>query len=207
MNDLEYLNQISYHPPEKPESFLSSFFSSTFFKILAAVIGLVLLSVVGLAVVTSMTPAEVALDSELSRLYLHASDLNALLSSYSPRVKSSALRASSSSLEVVLAELETNVSSTLSSVYGLPAPSSEVLPAEESALFSSSEETLTHALQNGILDRYFAPEVSYRLENLLIVENLVLSQSSSPEISDYLESSISSLTQLKETFDSYSSSK
>ncbi|MBR3204642.1 hypothetical protein IKF81_03095 [Candidatus Saccharibacteria bacterium] len=204
MNDLDYLNQISAQPPQKPAN---SLFSGPIFKVFLGLIGLVLLTVIGFAVITLLTPQEPTPEVELARLYQQSVALDNTISTYSPRVKSPSLRASSSSLTSILAELTTNAENTLTKVYGFGDSALKTPSSKDAKIISDSDDLLERARMNGILDRYYASQIAYRIHNLLILEDLVLSETSNQDITSYIESSQASLVQLEETFSNFSESK
>ena len=204
MNDMAYLQQISVGTNPSPAP--SPLFSGKAFKLLGLFAGIALFLILLLTLVSALTPKETSLDTELSRIYLRASSLNEMVTSYNSSVKSSSLRASGASLSVLLTELSTSSASSLDTLYGLKSDKLS-LSAEDSALLDKSTTALESARLNGILDRAFASEMSYQISHLLILEDLALSKSSDPAVSSYLESSRSSLTTLQSSFSNFSETK
>lgn len=206
MNDLDYLNQISSPlPSDLPPTGIKSLTSGPLFKILIGILAFVIISVIGVILITALTPKEVTIESELTRINLRSTYLLDYISTYSPRVKSSNLRAAGSTLSTALTQLETNTSKTLSEIYGLSPTESDLSP-EDSKLLEDTSLALEHARLNGLLDRYFASEMAYQISHLLILEDATISRSPDPEVTEYLESSRATLTQLEETFSSFSES-
>ena len=200
MNDLEYLNQISAKPaPVQPTLFDKKT------KLILIVAATVLLLVVILAAVAgSSSGSEPTATSELSRLYQRSDTLEKTLTTYTPSVKSSALRSSAASLSTILAELKStsNTYFTASGAkledYPLPTADSKNLTAMSSALES--------ARLNGILDRTFAHELDYQIRYLIIIEDSTLAKSSDSSLTTFLKSSKASLERLRDTFASFSES-
>lgn len=202
MNDLDYLNQISAGV-SAPKS-ATPFFDKKMKTVLGIAVGAVIMIII-LFAMTASTPKVATADEELGRIYNRSKTLLELIETYNSRVKSSSLRAAGSSLQTVLTELESGSETYMTSVYGLNA-ADFAMTAADTALVEGTSENLEKASLNGLLDRYYASEMSYQIAHLLIVENQALEKSSNADINSFLENSETSLNRLQETFSSYSES-
>ena len=202
MNDLDYLNQISAGvPSSKP---VAPFFDKKT-KTVLGIVAVAIVAIIVLFTVSSSAPKPLEADAELGRIYNRSSSLLKTIDEYNRDVKSSSLRAAGSSLQTVLLELQSGSNSLLESYYGVKADSYP-LTGEDSSLLEGTNSNLEKARLNGLLDRHYASELAYQFSHLMIVEDQAISKSSSHTISEFLEDSKSSLTQLQETFASFSES-
>ena len=202
MNDLDYLNQISAGVSATKSA--APFFDKKMKTVLGIAVGAVIMIII-LFAMTASTPKVATADEELGRIYNRSKTLLELIETYNSRVKSSSLRAAGSSLQTVLTELESGSEAYMTSVHGLNA-ADFAMTAADTALVEGTSENLEKASLNGLLDRYYASEMSYQIAHLLIVENQALEKSSNADINSFLENSETSLNRLQETFSSYSES-
>lgn len=201
MNDLDYLNQISAGlQPQKRASFFDKKMKTVLVALAVAIVAVIVFVVIG-----SSAPKETTLDHELTRIYHRSDGITKLVSSYNKDSSSSSLRAAGNSLTTILDGLKSNITSTLKSSYSITASSTKPLESD-SSLVSASDKKLKTAKQNGVLDRYYASELKYQVEGLIILETTALSKSPDSATEAYLKDSKSSLTRLAETFGNYTSS-
>lgn len=201
MNDLEYLNQISVKPaPAKPTLFDKKTKLTLIISAIALFFAIIIIAVAG-----SSQSSEPTAISELSRLQQRSSALEQALTTYTPSVKSSALRSSAASLSTILAELK----STTSAHFTATGATLEDYPltATDSSQIAAMNTSLEKARLNGILDRTFAHELDYQIRYLIIIEDSTLAKSSDTSLNTFLKSSKSSLEHLRDTFASFSESK
>lgn len=198
MNDLEYLNSISPTAESKPAV---PFFNKTFKIIFGALLGLVVLAVVSLLLVTLLSPKPVDPSADLATVYARSSSLEKIVSTYNSKVSSPSLRAAGTTLDTLLVDLSSRTSSTLAEKYKVKKPG---ISAGDTSSFQKTTEKLESARLNGRLERAYTSEVSYQISRLLLAEETALSTVSDSTTKDYLKNSYDSLSQLYETFSSYS---
>ena len=200
MNDLDYLNQISANVTPSKQATGGFFDKKT--KMIAIILGAVLLIAIILMIAMSSAPSEPTTSDELDRIYQRTNSLEETVTEYSKNLKSSTLRSSAASLSTLLANMKSSTESFLDTKYGAK-PAKEA-SADDTKLIEDTTTTLEKARLNGILDRYFAKEMYYQIEKLLILENAAAKKTSDEEIIEFLQSTFDSLSRLSDTFDNFS---
>ena len=200
MNDIEYLNQIAKDnraaqaPTDK-----NSILSPKIIKIIiGAVVAVVLMMILG-GILGGLGNGERDL---LDKIYARTSNLNASISDYSDSLKSSDLRSMSGSLSTVLRETNAKVGVILNTDYGSTEPKDEVV-TEETEHITAVNSALNYGKINGLLDRYFAREMSREIVLLQSLESETLEKSSSSAVKETLSSSWNNLEKLKTQFEDF----
>lgn len=158
MDNLEYLNRISAESKTGAvNAGTEPLFSGKMKKFLiAAAAFLVIIIIVGI-ILSSSKPQT----TDLSQLKLRADNINTNISLYQPSVKSTSLRASSTSLKAILSSFSASITPLISTE-----PSADVTTYEES-IMTDSADVLEHAKLTGTLDRVYPTEISYQIKLLL----------------------------------------
>ena len=206
MNDMAYLQQISAEARPAPASnSLGDLFSSKAFKLVGIFAIVTLVIVLALSIISAAMPKPATAEDDLSRIYLRTNSLLETLKTYNSSVKSSELRAAGASLSAVLTDLSSSSASSLESLYGTETKSLALTSADATSLEKTSN-TLAAAKLNGLLDRYYASELSYQISYLILLEDSALSKLPA-SAADHLSTSRSSLTTLQTTFQNFSETK
>ena len=204
MDNLEYLNQISANTrPTKPQKDNPSPLNKNIIKFsLFGLIGIIIIAVIA-SVLSNSSNSEPAELSNIESLYLRINNLSSVSETYKPNIKNSSLRASSSSLNVILTNSKNNFYSILSTFYGIDA-SKLTIPSNLSDEFSELSSSLENAQLNGLLDRIYANEMAYQISRILILESSTIERTESEEVKSAINSSYSSLEKLKNDFSKFS---
>ena len=207
MNDMAYLQQISAtNRPTPASGSLAALFHDKMFRLVGILVVVALLILGALAIISASMPQPTTAADELSRIYLRSVTLSETVKSYNSSVKSSELRADGASLSAVLADLSSNSATILSSAYQLETKSLSS-PQQDTESLAKTADTLSQAKLNGLLDRYYASELSYQISYLILLEDSALTKTDDTAIRDYLTTSRSSLQTLQASFAKFSEAK
>ena len=141
------------------------------------------------------------------QLYVRATNVNSVITTYNRDLKSSQLRAIGTSLSAVL----TNASNQLSNYITSNNQSKDALllddktTASETAIIEELNTTLTNAKLNGVLDRYYDNEVGLQVSLLLAQTSQLLARTKNPALRSVLTTLHSSLETIHQSFESYMS--
>lgn len=191
MDNLEYLSRIS---AESKTGAVSTgptpLFSGKMKKFLIAAAALLVVIIIVGIILSSNRPQT----TDLSQLKLRATNLSTNISTYQPSVKSTSLRASSTSLKSIL-------SSFIASVTPLSEaePSASVTASEES-IMTDSADALEHAKLTGTLDRVYPTEMSYQIKLFLSLLENGANNTSDPSTQNIIIDTYNSLTTLLPSF-------
>lgn len=203
MDKLEYLNQISQsNRPVKPvkKSFISG---GLILKILVSgIIATALLICIG--VVANTGPARA---TDLSRqLYVRIENVNKLISTYNPKLKSSQLRSISYSLSGALTGASTQLSAYLVATY--PDSKTPLVPSTEIATNEEYSNTnannlLYKAQINGTLDRAYANQITLQVSLLMSMISELLARDKDPNLGVILDNFYSNLNTISQALEAY----
>ena len=203
MNDIEYLNTIAKdNRAVKSSSEKDHILSPKIIKIIVAAVAAVVLMMILGGVLSGLGNGERDL---LDKIYLRASSLNTSISEYQDSLKSSELRALSSSLSTILRETASKTGAILTSEYGTTDPRDENTSAEEEAHIATVNTALNYGKINGLLDRYFAREMSREIVLLQSLESETVEKTSSAPVKEALTSSWNNLERLSSNFANFQS--
>lgn len=199
MDNLSYLNQISSTTPRASGQANSGLLSPMLKKVLIIAGSVLVVLIIGGIILRSLTGSHAV---DLSRLELRITTLKSTIGTYQPSVKSTSVRANSSSLSSVLDGMLVSIAGLEGD--GSPSPSDAAV-SEESAYALSLDSTLTHAKLTGSLDRVYAYQFAYEIEVLLSMLSELYARSSDATERSFLKSSYDSLELLLPTFQAFSS--
>ena len=202
MNDLDYLNQISTNVNQPAKT---GFFDKRMKIILGVLGGVILLFIIIAMLSGNSSNSQPTTTSELSRLYLRASELSKTITNYNSSVSHSTLRSNGAQLSTLLTEITTTTSTYLSNNLGIEA-NKLTLSGTDATIIQKLNDDLNKARLNGLLDRTYAHEMDYQIDYLLIIEESIGKKTSESILSAFIDSSTKSLTLLKEAFHNYSES-
>lgn len=210
MDGQQYLNQISEANRPKAKAGgkkggVSGILSSKFFLIGAIGLGLLIVIVIIGAVLGSNKGGAKSLSYDLK---LHLDNTAEVVKEYQPDVKSSALRSSSASLYGVLTNTSRDLTSYLEGKYNFKDKdiSKNVVEEAEEAKDGLANE-LFEAKINGILDRIFAHKMAYEISLLTAEEAQLIKASSDEALTELLNTSYESLSNLYDKFNDFSETK
>ena len=202
MDNLEYLNHIAQS--NRPVKRTSGAPISLIIKILLG--GLVLFVLI--LRFGSMLGGKSTKSSDLvKQLYVRTTNLDSTINSYNKSLKSSKLRAIGISLSGILtsasSQLSAYISSTDSSKNALQP--NEQITAEEAENINALNLSLENAKLNGILDRTYVTQIHLQVSLLLSMVSQLSSRNDNETLNAILESYISNLAVIEQSFQDYSS--
>ncbi len=202
MDNLEYLNHIAQS--NRPVKRTSGAPISLIIKILLG--GLVLFVLI--LSFGSMLGGKSTKSSDLvKQLYVRTTNLDSTINSYNKSLKSSKLRAIGISLSGILtsasSQLSAYISSTDSSKNALQP--NEQITAEEAENINALNLSLENAKLNGILDRTYVTQIHLQVSLLLSMVSQLSSRNDNETLNAILESYISNLAVIEQSFQDYSS--
>ena len=194
MDNLAYLHQISEDSKTKATRGATPPLFSPLMKkfLIAAAILFVGIIITGV-ILSSTRTTPITFD----QLNLRATNLSSSISTYQPRVKSTVLRASSTSLRTIL----TNVTTSIAPLVSKTADPS--IAAIETEIQTNLNSTLEHAKLTGTLDRVYSTQMSYEVKRLMTLLSSLAAASTSAEITAFLTETYDSLDILLPTFTEY----
>lgn len=201
----EYLNQISADNRPAKQSKMGNLLSSKFF--LVGAIGLALLIVIIIigAILSGNKGGE---KNNSFRLILHIDNTAKIIEEYQPYVKSSELRASSSSLSGVLARTSSELTGYLQAKYDYKEKNIDKDIAEEAQLkVDGLDYELMNAKINGILDRIYAHKMASEISTIMAEEAKIQNSTKSSDLEELLGTSYTSLENLYDKFNDFSETK
>ena len=202
MDNLEYLNHIAQS--NRPVKRTSGAPISLIIKILLG--GLVLFVLI--LSFGSMLGGKSTKSSDLvKQLYVRTTNLDSTINSYNKSLKSSKLRSIGISLSGILtsasSQLSAYISSTDSSKNALQP--NEQITAEEAENINALNLSLENAKLNGILDRTYVTQIHLQVSLLLSMVSQLSSRNDNETLNAILESYISNLAVIEQSFQDYSS--
>ena len=207
MDKLEYLNHISSSnrpvKTERPSGLIGLSwplvlkFLLAFIVIISILAGIIALATNGPNKTSSLT----------KQIYTRATNLNATITSYNSRLKSSQLRAIGISLSGALTnasgQIATYVSNT--STDKKPLALNATVGATEAENIDTLNKTLEEARLNGLLDRTYATQIQYQVSMLLaMISELETRAHDNSALLSILQNFNSSLSAIEQSFENYS---
>ena len=192
MDNIAYLNQISSKkkPTNSPLDVLKKF------KL--PLIGLVALIIV-IIIISKIVSAINAQETDFThRLQTRATNFSEAITTYKDSIKSSELRAASTTLSTTL----TNLTANLPKYYKKSAPTS--MKNEEKLIISDVKFTLDNAKTNGSIDKTYARQMSYGIKIIVLLIDQIEEKDKDKELKDLLETTKSSLNTILPTFSDFS---
>ena len=202
MDGQEYLNQISASNRPTQQSSLSKLLTSKFFLIgVGALVALIIIIIIG----SMLSSGKGDEKSECIALYLHINNTSGIINEYQDSVRSSSLRASSSSLNTVLQDTGSKMGDYLGQKYNLKSKDINKKLTEkanqETALLN---EELYDAKINGFLDRTYAHKMDYEIQLFVAEANQIRNKTKEEALKGILETFNSSLENLYNEFNNFS---
>lgn len=206
METQEYLNQISASVrPEKSSGGRLKFLNSIYVKvILGAVVGLILIAILG-AVIGGTRGDE---SSKVISLNARVANTESIIKTYQPNVKSSELRSNSASLASVLLNTANDLTTYTTAKYAKK--DKDTLKAIETNEAETKEDLgneLFKAKINGILDRIFAHKMAYEISVIATREEEIIKTTRDGDLKEILTTSYNSLANLYDKFNEFSEAK
>ena len=205
MDKQEYLNQISTSNRPVKKSKASSLFSSKFFLIGAiGVVTLILIIVIGSALSGGKTSGKDTLYS----LILHINNTSEVMKEYQPNLKSSELRSYSASLQSILSNTSSDLTTFATEKYNYKEKDvKKSVVEEQTAAKDELESELFEAKINGILDRVYAHKMAYEISLIAADETKILKSIKNDQLSEAINRSYNSLNNLYDKFNDFSETK
>ena len=201
MDKKEYLNEISAtaRPVAKPKK---GIFSSKFFWIgIASVVALIIIIIIGALISGSNT----SIKDRISGLILHLDNVSEIIDEYQPKVKSSKLRSSGSSLKSLLGQASKDLTNYATEKYKYkPSSVDKAIVNKETTAKDTLYSDLFNAKINGDLDHTFAYKMAYEISYIKSQEDRIIKSTSNDNLKEILKSSQESLTNLYDSFNNFS---
>ena len=142
------------------------------------------------------------------KLKLHLDNTASVISEYQPRVKSSDLRSHSASLYSVLSSTNRELTDYLTEKYNFKEKDINKDFVEEATLaMDGLEAELFEARINGNLDRIYAHKMTYEISLFMNEEAKLINSTSNASYKEILTRSYNSLSNLYDSFNSFSETK
>ncbi|MBR2795735.1 hypothetical protein IKE13_01665 [Candidatus Saccharibacteria bacterium] len=204
MQGQEYLDQISAQV-RPVKSTKPGIMGSKFFMIgMVGLIALVVIIIIG-AILGGNKGGEKNLSYKLK---LHLDNTASVISEYQPRVKSSDLRSHSASLYSVLSSTNRELTDYLTEKYNFKEKDINKDFVEEATLaMDGLEAELFEARINGNLDRIYAHKMTYEISLFMNEEAKLINSTSNASYKEILTRSYNSLSNLYDSFNSFSETK
>lgn len=204
MQGQEYLDQISAQV-RPVKSTKPGIIGSKFFMIgMVGLIALVVIIIIG-AILGGNKGGEKNLSYKLK---LHLDNTASVISEYQPRVKSSDLRSHSASLYSVLSSTNRELTDYLTEKYNFKEKDINKDFVEEATLaMDGLEAELFEARINGNLDRIYAHKMTYEISLFMNEEAKLINSTSNASYKEILTRSYNSLSNLYDSFNSFSETK
>lgn len=210
MDNFEYLNQIaqSTKPQPKPSRLRSMLSGSSIMKFLAC--GLVIfVLLLGLSIISSNTSKKTRELRE--QIVTRATNLNATLQTYGPRLKSSQLRSINSSLSSALSDGLTQMEnynkskeSEQKKKKSKKKDKKEQKAAEEEEQIKNELDTsLQNARLNGLLDRVYANQINLQVSRLTSIISQLNTRTHDEALKSILEQFYSNLNVIHANFENF----
>lgn len=208
MDGQDYLNQISATtaPSGQPSKFnFKNLVSSKLFRIIGAgVILIILLIIVGNIISSASNRAR----NLAEQLELRLTNITSMLEEESnDYLKDTNLRSYNTALIGILKNTDTQLTDFLTEAYGF---STKNIPADiqtsEADYIEVLKAELEEARLNGLYDRTYVNSMSTEINLIIALEENILDRTSNETLTDILNQSISSLTSILESYDSFNNS-
>lgn len=202
MDGQEYLNQISASNQPVEQSKLSKILTSKYFLIgVGAVVALIIVIIIGGMISSGKGDAK----KDCISLYLHINNTSELINEYQDSIKSSELRASSSSLNTVLQDTSKKMAEYLTVKYKFKDKDANKKTVEKLTLEKDAlNEELFDAKINGILDRVYAHKMAYEMQLFVAESSQIKKEAKDESLQSILDTFDSSLENLYSKFNDFS---
>lgn len=208
MNNLEYLNQISQSnralkaAPAKPQGFFAQL------SIPKIIIGGAILFVLLMAFGILLGSLNHKPTNLTRQLYTRTVNVENVISTYNPTVKSSRLRAIGASLSSTLSHASRQLSTYLTN--DDPKDDKALIPddktlSSETAALEELNFSLNNAKLNGILDRAYDNQLNLQVTLLLSLVSQLIARTKDTALLDILSPLYSSLNAIRSNLEAYSS--
>ena len=201
MDGQAYLNKISGDTrPLKPAK--KSLLQSKYFLFGIIAVGLFIL----IMIIGSLLGGNKSTDkTKLYSLKLHLDATEELIEEYQPSVKSSALRSSSSSLNTILENANSKLTTYLEEKYDYKEKNvDKKILAEAETNKTELNDALFEAKINGNLDRIYAHKMAYEISLFMNEEATIINKTNVSEVKTLFTSSYESLEKLYDNFNDFS---
>lgn len=192
MDNIAYLNQISSKkkPTNSPMDILKKF--------KFPLIGLVSLIII-IIIISKIVSALDAQETDFTyRLQTRATNFAETIDAYQPKIKSSELRAASTTFSSALKNLTAN----LPQFFKKMPPKS--VTAEEQQIILDVKNTLEDARINGTLDRTYARQLAYGTKIIILLIDQIETKDNNASLKALLDSTKNSLNAILPTFSDFS---
>ncbi len=202
MDGQEYLNQISAKNKPVQQSKFNKILTNKFFLIGAgALVFLIIIMIIGAALSSGKGNEK----KESIALLLHLNNTSEVIDEYQSSVRSSELRASSSSLKTVLQDTSKKMEEFLTQKYNFKDKDADKKIVEQLTLEKDGlSEELFEAKINGILDRIYAHKMAYEIQLFMAESNQVRKDTKEGVLQSALDTFDSSLENLYDKFNNFS---
>lgn len=199
MDNQAYLDQIS--PVSKKTILGGDLFKSKVIKLILGGIAAVIAIIIFGTIINSGESEE----TKCIKLHLHTNNLSQIIEDFQPSVKSSSLRANSTSFDNILSNIEVVNENYLKENYDFKKSNiDKKLEEKEQNLYAELNNDLFTAKINGLLDRTYARKMAYEAAVLSSYIEEIYNKTKDEEYKSDLKSFLGSLEVLEETFDSFS---
>lgn len=208
MDGQEYLDQISATtaPSGQSSKFdLKNIISSKLFRIIGAgIIFFILLIIVGNILSSASNKGR----NLAEQLELRLTNLTAMLDEEcNEYLKDATLRSYNTSLSSIFKNTDTQLTEYLTEAYNFNAKSIPAnIQGEEADYIEVLKAELEEARLNGLFDRTYVNSMSTEINLIIALEENILDRTSSEQLTDILNQSISSLTSILESYESFNNS-
>lgn len=202
MDGQEYLNQISAKNKPVQQSKFNKILTNKFFLIGAgALVLLIIIMIIGAALSSGKGNEK----KESIALLLHLNNTSEVIDEYQSSVRSSELRASSSSLKTVLQDTSKKMGEYLTQKYNFKDKDADKKVVEQLTLEKDGlSEELFEAKINGILDRIYAHKMAYEIQLFMAEGNQIRKDTKEEVLQSTLDTFGSSLENLYDKFNNFS---
>ncbi len=197
MDKKSYLDHIAADSRPQPVAKASLFPGKVIKFVIGGLTAFILIIILGFFLKTSSQKAE-----QLSeQLFLRNTNLLSAIEKYQPYLKSSELRAMSTSLATVLESTNAGLSAELKNP---PKKFNKSTIKSEELVLEELTSSLENARLNGLLDRTFAREFALQTAFLRSFESEIIERTKNANLQDTLEPSHASLTHINSDFTNFS---
>ncbi len=188
---IDYLNQIA---PQAPKRKLPL---TRMQLIIFGVLGVALIVVMILVIIVGLTSSK----NPTQQLAARLQNTQVIVNDAKTKLKSSALRALNSNLDIYLAETNRGIAAPLLK------DKIDVTKLDKSIVASESGADVTTRLEdarlNAIYDRTYAREIAYRLETLVTLMRQIYSSTNNKDLKAFLETAYKNLEPTQKAFEDF----
>lgn len=205
MDKQEYLNEISASTRPTTTKNSHKFFSSKLFWV--GIIGVSLLIII-IIIGSLISGSSTSTKDQVSSLIIHLDNTTELIKEYQSNVKSSDLRSHSASLNGVLSNTSSQLTTYATEKYNYKLKEvKKSIVEEETSYKDTLNSDFFNAKITGSLDQVYAQKLATDISLIQSREAQILKSSSDANLSDILNTSNESLTNLYDKFNNFSESE